>query len=76
MGKMTKEQALQLIEKTADQLKKGGFNFFLFASKPTGARMPGFTEQSILNGYGSDDARLSVYDKIFRFYGPIIRGEI
>lgn len=32
-------------------------------------------EESILNGYGSDDARLSVYDKIFRFYGTIIRGE-
>lgn len=31
------------------------------------------TEESILNGYGSDDARLSVYDKIFRFYGPIIK---
>jgi hypothetical protein len=30
-------------------------------------------EDSILNGYGSDDARLSVYDKIFRFYGPIIK---
>lgn len=45
---MTKEQALQLIEKTADQLKKGGFDFLLFASKPTGARMPGFTEQSIV----------------------------
>lgn len=45
---MTKEQALQLIEKTADQLKKGGFDFLLFASKPTGARMAGFTEQSIV----------------------------
>lgn len=30
-------------------------------------------EESILNGYGSDDARLSVYDKIFRFYGPLLR---
>ena len=30
-------------------------------------------EESILNGYGSDDTRLSVYDKIFRFYGPIIK---
>lgn len=30
-------------------------------------------EESILNGCGSDDARLSVYDKIFRFYGPIIK---
>lgn len=30
-------------------------------------------EESILNGYGSDDARTSVYDKVFRFYGPIIK---
>lgn len=33
-------------------------------------------EESIMNGYGSDDATLSVYDKIFRFYGPILRGMI
>lgn len=48
MGKMTKEQVLQLIEKTADLLKKGGFDFFLFASRPTGERTAGFTEQSIV----------------------------
>ena len=30
-------------------------------------------EEGILNGYGSDDARTSVYDKVFRFYGPIIK---
>lgn len=30
-------------------------------------------EESVLNGYGSDEARLSVYDKVFRFYAPIIR---
>ena len=30
-------------------------------------------EESILNGYGSLDARTSVYDKIFRFYAPIVR---
>lgn len=32
-------------------------------------------EESVLNGYGSDEARTSVYDKVFRFYGPIIRGK-
>lgn len=48
MKEMSKEQALQIIEKTADQLKKGGFNLFLFASKPTGATVPGFAEQSIV----------------------------
>ena len=32
-------------------------------------------DESVLNGYDSDDARTSVYDKVFRFYGPIIRGE-
>ena len=32
-------------------------------------------DESVLNGYGSDDARTSVYDKVFRFYGPMIRGE-
>lgn len=30
-------------------------------------------EESVLNGYGSDEARTSVYDKVFRFYGPIIK---
>ena len=30
-------------------------------------------DESVLNGYGSDDARTSVYDKVFRFYGPMIR---
>ena len=30
-------------------------------------------DESVLNGYGSDDARTSVYDKVFRFYGPLIR---
>lgn len=30
-------------------------------------------DESVLNGYGSDDARTSVYDKVFRFYAPIIR---
>ena len=33
-------------------------------------------EERVLNGYGSDEARTSVYDKVFRFYGPIIRGKI
>lgn len=32
-------------------------------------------DESVLNGYGSDDARTSVYDKVFRLYGPMIRGE-
>ena len=32
-------------------------------------------DESVLNGYGSDDARTSVYDKVFRFYGPMIRGK-
>ena len=32
-------------------------------------------DESVLNGYGSDDARTSVYDKVFRFYGPMIREE-
>lgn len=30
-------------------------------------------DESVLNGYGSDDARTSVYDKVFRFYGPLLR---
>lgn len=30
-------------------------------------------DESVLNGYGSDDARTSVYDKVFRFYGPMIK---
>lgn len=46
--KMTKEQALQLIEKTANKLEKGGFDFLLFASKPTGEKVSGFAEQSIV----------------------------
>ena len=33
-------------------------------------------DESVLNGYGSDDARTSVYDKVFRFYGPMIRTSI
>ncbi|MBQ3699749.1 MAG: hypothetical protein II886_07550 [Prevotella sp.] len=33
-------------------------------------------DESVLNGYGSDDARTSVYDKVFRFYGPMIRNEL
>lgn len=33
-------------------------------------------DESVLNGYGSDDARTSVYDKVFRFYGPMIRNEV
>lgn len=33
-------------------------------------------DESVLNGYGSDDARTSVYDKVFRFYGPMIRASI
>ncbi len=30
-------------------------------------------DERVLNGYGSDDARTSVYDKVFRFYGPLIK---
>lgn len=30
-------------------------------------------DESVLNGYGSDDARTTVYDKVFRFYGPLLR---
>lgn len=30
-------------------------------------------DESVLNGYGSDEARLSVYDKVFRFYAPIVK---
>lgn len=30
-------------------------------------------DESVLNGYGSDDAKTSVYDKVFRFYGPMLR---
>ncbi len=30
-------------------------------------------DERVLNGYGSDDARASVYDKVFRFYGPLIK---
>lgn len=30
-------------------------------------------DESVLNGYGSDDARTFVYDKVFRFYGPLLR---
>lgn len=30
-------------------------------------------EESVLNGYGSEDAKISVYDKVFRFYAPIAR---
>ena len=48
MKNMTKEQASQLINDTADKLKKGGFNYLLFASKPTGKKMSGFAEQSIV----------------------------
>lgn len=33
-------------------------------------------EESILNGYGTEEARASVYDKVFRFYGPIIKNSI
>ena len=33
-------------------------------------------EESVLNGYGSEEARTSVYDKVFRFYGPMIRASI
>lgn len=33
-------------------------------------------DESVLNGYGSDDARTSVYDKVFRFYGPMIRASV
>lgn len=32
-------------------------------------------EERILN-YGEQSAKESVYDKVFRFYGPIIRNEI
>ena len=31
-------------------------------------------EERILN-YGEPNAKDSVYDKVFRFYGPMIRGE-
>lgn len=30
-------------------------------------------DESVLNGYGTEDARMSVYDKVFRFYAPIVR---
>lgn len=30
-------------------------------------------EESVLNGYGPDEARTSVYDKVFKFYGPMIK---
>lgn len=30
-------------------------------------------DERVLNGYGSDDARTSVYDKVFRFYGLLIK---
>ncbi len=30
-------------------------------------------DESVLNGYGSDEARLSVYDNVFRFYAPIVK---
>ena len=33
-------------------------------------------EESVLNGYGSEEARTSVYDKVFRFYGPMRRASI
>ena len=33
-------------------------------------------DESVLNGYGSDDARTSVYDKVVRFYGPMISNEL
>lgn len=33
-------------------------------------------EESVLNGYGSEEARTSIYDKVFRFYGPMIRASI
>ena len=46
---MTKEQALQIIQRTGEQLKEGGFDFLLFASKPTGARVDCFAEQTIVS---------------------------
>lgn len=30
-------------------------------------------DESVLNGYGTEDAKISVYDKVFRFYAPIAR---
>ncbi len=30
-------------------------------------------DESVLNGYGSDDARTSVYNKVSIFYGPLLR---
>ncbi len=29
-------------------------------------------DESVLNGYVSDDARISVHDKVFKFYAPIL----
>ena len=40
MADLTKEEVLQLLDKTADKLKKGGYNLLLIASKPNGAKMP------------------------------------
>ena len=30
-------------------------------------------DESVINGYGSEDARISVYDKVFRFYIPLAK---
>ena len=45
---MNDKQALALLEKTADKLKKDGYNLLLFASKPTSKTAADDTKESIV----------------------------